>query len=325
MDKSNEDFDIPIVLMTFLRTDGALKIISVIEKIKPKKLYFLSDGPRNANEAIIIHNLRKKIMDAVTWKCNVIPIFRETNVGVYENIVGGAKEVFSKEKWAIFLEDDNLPDPTFFYFCKDMLSKYNNNDKIFWICGTNYLGKNKTKYTYDYYFTYELLPCGWASWSNKFLKYYDDDFILAQNKIVRKIVKKTYFHKALYRQQMRSIKTEIYRHAHKRKYNSWDFQLIFTLRANGFYGICPKDNLINNFGVDEASTHIIPKKTHSNVSRFCNIPSYPLPGPYRGPATISIYPPFEKQVESIILAPLRIRFFSPFLVFFRKLFGKYGK
>jgi hypothetical protein len=245
--EKKQPFDVPIGLMTFLRTEGALKILSVIKRVQPKKLYILSDGPRNEKERKIIIELREKLLRSVTWDCEVFPIFRESNVGVYQNIARGAKEIFSREKWAIFLEDDNLPDETFFYFCREMLYRYENDGRIFWICGTNYLAQTTPSDNADYYFTQALLPCGWASWSVKFLKYYDDDFVLALNKNIRKKAKKTYVLKSLYYQQMRSINAEIYRHKHGMKYISWDFQLILTLRANDLFWICPRNNLITNF------------------------------------------------------------------------------
>ena len=50
----NEYFDIPIALFMFKRSDTLLKIIAVLSKIKPKKLYLLSDQGRSEEEIRIV-------------------------------------------------------------------------------------------------------------------------------------------------------------------------------------------------------------------------------------------------------------------------------
>lgn len=42
-----KQFEIPIVIFSFKRHEKIKEIISVISKIKPKKIYLLSDGGRS--------------------------------------------------------------------------------------------------------------------------------------------------------------------------------------------------------------------------------------------------------------------------------------
>ena len=134
----NEYFDIPIALFMFKRSDTLLKIIAVLSKIKPKKLYLLSDQGRNEEEIRIVEKTRNLIENAIDWDCEIIKNYASENRGVYENIGEGARWVFQQEKKAIFLEDDNLPEISFFSYCKELLDKYENNNKILWICTTKY-------------------------------------------------------------------------------------------------------------------------------------------------------------------------------------------
>lgn len=322
---NNKDtfFEIPVVLMTFLRTDGALRIIDRIRQVRPKKIILLSDGPRNEREKAIIDDLRLKIVSAIDWGAEIVRVFPDKNQGVFCNIGLGAKQVFQTEKWAIFLEDDNLPDVSFFRYCEYMLRKYEKNQKIFWVCGTNYLGRSNPVDGSDYYFTQHLLPCGWASWSEKFLKYYDSDFSLAKSKTNIRLVKKTYFSKSLFRQQMESIRREMYRKEHFGKYISWDYQTIFSIRANNLLGISPRVNLITNFGTDLISTHLKVRKHDSNVSKFCNVPSYSFPVEIKDPTLIQVEKEYETKVSKIILAPILVRIATPLLSLERKILGVY--
>ncbi len=37
----------------------------------------------------------------------------------------------------------NLEYIGFFAYCEEMLERYENNEKVLWVCGTNYLSKQK--------------------------------------------------------------------------------------------------------------------------------------------------------------------------------------
>ena len=171
-----EQFDIPVCLFIFQRKDTVLRIIDRISQVKPQKIYLMSDQGRNEEEKKRVQECRKAVEAAINWNCEVIKDYAAENRGVFENIGMGAMRVFSQEEVAIFLEDDNLPEITFFSYCKQMLEKYKDNDRVVWSCGTNYLGKYENSSGESYMFTQHLLPCGWASWEKKYTKYYDSFF-----------------------------------------------------------------------------------------------------------------------------------------------------
>lgn len=177
-------FDIPIVLFLFKRSDTVLRIIKVLSGIKPQKIYLLSDQGRDEKEKQLVEKTRNVIEKSIDWECELIKNYAVENRGVYRNIGEGARWVFEHEKTAIFLEDDNLPEVSFFPYCKELLERYKNNQKVLWICGTNYLGEYNSEYSYM--FTQHLLPCGWASWSNKFLENYDGEMLTYNDRSVQK-------------------------------------------------------------------------------------------------------------------------------------------
>lgn len=316
-----ENFDIPVCLFLFKRSDTVLKILSVLEKVKPNKLYLIGDGPRDEFEKNEVFQARKNIIEAIKWNCEVITNFSETNRGVYNNIAGGAKWVFEKEEFAIFLEDDNLPEVTFFDYCKELLSRYKDNEKIFWICGTNYLEDYDTPNGESYVFTQQLFPCGWASWGSKFLKYYDGDLKSLEDIRIMNLIEKQYFNKALYKQQVNSGEYELYRRSIGLPYASWDFQMALSIKAHHLYGISPKYNQIENIGVDEYSIHGGSSLSNEMTRRFCTIKTKPLNLPLNHPPKIAINENFERQTEKIILFPLKSRIKFKIAIFIKSLFG----
>ncbi len=315
--------EVPVVLFFFLRCETVLKIVDVVRTVHPSKMYLFSDGPRNEKEKVLVEDARKRIVSAIDWDCEIIKQFSDVNKGVFQQIGLGAVSVFQREKTAIFLEDDNLPDSTFFEYASTLLEKYQDNGEILWICGTNYLEKYETEHGESYVFTKHLLPCGWASWANKFTKFYDVNFSLFDHKEGRRNFRKSYQSKGLYRQQRRNIVNEVYRRDHQKRYASWDFHMNFSLRANNLYGISPKYNQINNIGVDVFSVHGGTSWKHPNTSKFCGIPTHHLDFPLVHPSEIKIDPNYEKKVAKIILAPFWIRFLSPVTTLVKKAFGIY--
>ena len=66
---NNSQFDIPILLITYNRLETAKKVFSSIKDIKPNKLYFVSDGPKDVSDKTKIDKLRKYIIANVSWAC----------------------------------------------------------------------------------------------------------------------------------------------------------------------------------------------------------------------------------------------------------------
>lgn len=301
-------FPIPVALILFKRSEGPKRILEVIAKVQPAKIYLLSDEGRDEKEKEIVKKCREEVEEAITWPCEVIKYYAEKNRGVFENIGLGAKFVFEHEEQAIFLEDDNLPALSFFQYCQELLEKYKDEEKILWICGTNYLEMYENPHHDSYMFTQHLLPCGWASWRDKFMKYYDFYFKTATRKSLKSL-RKSYQNKALYKQQLQSVKREIQRYEKEGRFASWDYQIMYSLRHYGLYGISPCYNQIMNIGVDGMTTHGKDGQPadQTMTDRFCNVPCHNLSFPLVHPEEIKVDPIYEQKITHIILYPLKTR------------------
>lgn len=299
----NSSFDIPVVLYLFKRKDTVLKILKVLSKIKPTKLYLLSDGGRNDKEIQCVNECREIIESAIDWDCEIIKKYHQTNVGVYKNIGLGAKWVLSQEDMAIFLEDDNLPEETFFQYCKELLLKYKNDSRILWICGSNYLEETSPSDGSSYFFSKNMLPCGWASWGDKFTKYYDGELLLWQSEYLKNRIKDEYILEDLYEQDSYNIEYEIEHKKNKGRFYSWDYQMSFSIRVHNLYGIIPKYNQIKNIGVDDNSTHGGTSLNNVMVERFCERKTKKLEFPLKHPDVVLLDLPLEKKLAEIILDP----------------------
>jgi len=293
-------FDIPIVFFIFKRTEKSVKIINKLSQICPAKIYLLSDGGRTSTEHSQVKACRKAIEDAITWNCKVIKKYANKNIGIYENIGKGAKWVFQREPYAIFLEDDNFPEVTFFRFCEELLKKYEQDFRVLWICGSNYLKEYEPADNSSYVFTKNMMPCGWASWSKKFIKFYDGELVLWQDKYIKKRLKKEYINKKHFIQDSYNFDYELDAMKQFGRFYSWDYQMAFSMRAHNLYAIVPKYNQIQNIGVDAESTH---GGKGLMANRFCNLPTKPLIFPLKHPNFFLSDLTFEKKISNIIIDP----------------------
>ena len=300
------NFNIPVVVFLFKRTK-VVQIIDQIAKIKPAKLYLLGDGPRSEAERYDVELCRQQVEQHISWDCQIIRNYAFQNRGVYQNIAGGAKWVFEREDMAIFLEDDNLPSLSFFPYCQELLERYKSDNRILWICGTNYMGKYAPQDGSDYVFTQLMLPCGWASWSHKFMKFYDGEMELYRDSYIKRSIKDKYLNRELYRHDYPSWDNIIRDIDNGKQPISWDYQMAFSLRVNNLYGIAPSVNLIKNIGADMDSIHGGVSMDNVMTARFCEIPTFELSFPLKHPKVLMVDKGFEKKTEKIIILPLKYR------------------
>ena len=58
-------------MFIFKRSDTVLRIINVLSKIQPQKIYLLSDEGRNEDEKKIVANTRTNVENSINWECEI--------------------------------------------------------------------------------------------------------------------------------------------------------------------------------------------------------------------------------------------------------------
>lgn len=157
----------PVVLIIFNRPLLTQIVFDEIKKIQPRQLFVISDGPRNDGEKSLVEQTRK-ISEQIDWKCEIFKKYSNTNLGCKISVASGLDWVFSQVEQAIILEDDCVPDITFFKFCDELLEKYKENKSIMMISGDNFFEKEST-FSYD--LCHHSLIWGWATWGRAWKQY----------------------------------------------------------------------------------------------------------------------------------------------------------
>ena len=243
-------YNTPILFLIFNRPDTTQMVFNVIKKQKPRYLYVAADGPRRTKtgEAELCKKTRE-IIDQVDWECELKTLYRDENLGCKIAVSSSITWFFEQVEYGLILEDDCLPDDTFFSFCEELLIKYKDDDRIGHIGGNCFLpGVIRSELSYDFCSICHIW--GWASWSRVWKNYdvnfaYWNDGYGVRKHLFNNWREEVYFSSFL--------SDSIYV---KNKINTWDAQYFFTLRAQNQLSIYPQKNLVTNIGFGtQGATH----------------------------------------------------------------------
>ncbi|EFZ37751.1 hypothetical protein HMPREF0663_10120 [Hoylesella oralis ATCC 33269] len=240
--------DVAVLILFFNRPKQLQDVFDEIKIARPSKLFLYQDGPRGEHDMAGIEACRK-IVEDIDWDCEVHRLYQEKNYGCDPSEYMSQKWAFSHVDKCIVLEDDDVPSQSFFPFCKELLDKYENDERISMICGFNYDEVTKDM-PYDYFFTTAFSISGWASWKrvidsgDENYTFLDDQFNRHQ---LQELIKERRFQQDFIRF------CEYHRSLGKAYYETI---LHATIFFNSGLSIVPRANLINNAGATGEGVHL---------------------------------------------------------------------
>jgi hypothetical protein len=267
----------PVALIIFNRPDKTQRVFSEISKSKPPKLFIIADGPRDGNKDDIKKcEAARKIVERVDWDCKVYKNYSNINMGCGKRPPTGISWVFQNVDEAIILEDDCIPNSSFFKFCEALLEKYREDERIMTICGRNETyGLAKTSYSYSFRRMFSVW--GWASWRRAW-KHYDIEI-----KLWQELRDTSWLMDIL--GDIRGVEfwqTIFDKYYCNKNNDTWDYQWAFAIWAQNGFAIMPEVNLVNNIGFGDGATH-----TRAVNNPAANIDSGEISFPLRHPPYIA--------------------------------------
>lgn len=238
-----------VLLIGFNRPENMKKMLEVVEKVKPNRLYVALDGPRKGKEEDIINcNKVKEIFKEISWECDLRMDVSEINLGCSKRPHSAISWALSSEEQIIILEDDCIPEIAFFKYCDELLEKYKQDSRIMLVCGTNSFGTWETEYSY--LFSRQTRIWGWATWKRAWDKF-DVNIEMWKDSEVKKLLSQYYTAKE-YKEEIQSYNELL---GAENVTTAWDYQWGFNVLVNNGLAIIPKYNLIKNIGFGEDATH----------------------------------------------------------------------
>ena len=288
----------PILFLIFNRLDTTKQVFDVIRQSRPDRLYIAADGARvNIDgETEKIKLVRDYVTSNIDWPCEVKTLFREKNLGCKFAVSSAIEWFFQNEEQGIILEDDCLPDISFFQFCEELLEKYKNNQDIAMIGGNNF--NSKKIGSADYYFSRIPHIWGWATWRRSWQKY---DIEMSAYPDFRKenIIKNIWLDK-----KVQNYWLDIIDEVYNNKVNTWDYQFTFSIFLRKGLCINPNKNLVSNIGFTKNFTNTILMD-----SRVANLNTEKIYFPIKHPDQIEYSEINDEYINNIYLRFYKIKKF----------------
>lgn len=239
--------DVAVLILFFNRPKQLKEVFAEVRKARPSRLFLYQDGPRGEHDMPGINECRR-IVSEVDWECEVHQMYQERNYGCDPSEYISQKWAFSMADKCIVLEDDDVPSQSFFPFCKELLDRYEHDERITMIAGFN--SDETTKgVPDDYFFTSIFSIWGWASW-RRVVDKWDENYSFLDDEYSTQLLTDLVKQRG-YRKDFLPMCRD-HRAAGKPFYESifWASMLL-----NNGLAIMPTRNLVNNRGVTADSTH----------------------------------------------------------------------
>jgi len=222
----SELFDTPILFCIFNRPELTAKVFESIRQRQPKTLMIACDGPRTCKLAM---------SSAISW-------------------------AFEQAEQLIILEDDCLPNPSFFGFCESLLIRYHDNPDVMMISGNNFQPSPRSDASY--YFSRWTHIWGWATWKQAWQQF--DIDVSSWPKLKETAQLRSIFKSPVeYAHWAQTLDSQ-----HAGKIDTWDFPWAYAVWSNNGMSILPERNLVTNIGFGDDATH-----TTDPESKLAGIPA----------------------------------------------------
>ncbi len=271
--------ELNVLFIIFNKINETKEVFNQIKKQKPKRFFIAADGPRvyKEDEAEKCTYIRQWVLDNIDWECEVKTLFRNENVGCGRGPSEAISWFFEHVPEGIILEDDCLPNETFFKFCAELLEKYRDNPKISIISGNNFQKVQPMAMEESYYYSVFPSSNGWATWKRTWDGF--DYRISSWPQVDRIKLSKFLFKDKRYAQFWIDYFDGM---TLSMPEDMWDVQFHYHCMVRQQLAIIPKANLVSNIGYGPDATH-----SKDPTSYFANVPTHLIPFPLRHPAAFT--------------------------------------
>lgn len=282
----------PVALLIFNRPQTTRRVFEEVAKARPPVLLVVADGPRanRIGEEALCREARE-VIDRVDWPCRVLTNYSDTNLGCKQRILSGLDWVFSQVERAIILEDDCLPDPSFFPFCEEMLTRYRDDERVHMVRGGNFFGGRRIGSS-SYHFSRWYHIWGWATWARAWRC---TDVTMRRWPELRD---SGWLEQRLPLKGMVDMTRQIFDAAYADRVDTWEYDFAFMGWVRDALAICPMQNMVTNIGFGPDAAHYTAENHPHSMMR-----TSPIKFPLRHPSTVSVYEKADRLEWELLYYP----------------------
>lgn len=270
----SEGFREPVLVIAFNRPDHLKQVLDRLRDVRPTQVFVAIDGPRGdrPGEADRVQACRD-LAAGIDWDCEVRTLFQDTNLGCGLGVSSAISWFFEHVEQGIILEDDIVPDPSFFPFCEELLSRYRDDLRVFAVSGCNFVpAEFQSNPELPYRFSQVPHIWGWATWRRAW----------AQHRLDIGGWPKRLPPHTLWSRAGCSIPGAVYWASMfellaRKQIDTWDGQLVLASMASHQLTATSNVNLVRNIGFDDQATHTLEDRGELPPVGSVDLPIPPVP------------------------------------------------
>jgi hypothetical protein len=269
--------DTAVVLLIFNRPQLTERVFQEVASARPARLLVVGDGPRpdHPEDERLVREARA-VIERVDWPCEVSTCYADANLGCGRRVASGLDWAFSLVEEAIILEDDCVPDPTFFPFCNELLSRFRDDERVQMISGCNVVEQHSFA-PESYCFSRGYLIWGWATWARAWRHY---DYAMRAWPYLRTT---GWLRDHLRGSDGAEIVQLLFDETYAGRIRQWDFQWVLSGWLRDAVAVVPRVNLVTNIGHGAAGTH-----QRDPTHPLARLRTTPMAFPLRHPQELSV-------------------------------------
>jgi hypothetical protein len=192
----------------------------------------------------------RELVNAFDWDCDVSTRFLDANIGCGAGVTSAITWVLTSEESVIILEDDIVPDTSFFRYCDELLGLYKDDDEVFAVSGCNFVPAEFLPETESYRFSSIPHVWGWAVWKRSWETYSYDISNWRRDLPMREL------RKSLGGSMLATFMWKrIFDLMAAKKIDTWDYQLCYAVLKSKSKVATVNVNSVTNIGFGNNATH----------------------------------------------------------------------
>lgn len=241
--------NIPVLVTAFNRPNETKLALEALSEIRPKKIYFSVDGPRDDRDYLPIQQTLESL-NWIHWDCEIKTKINDKNLGLASAVTSAVNWAFETEEILLIIEDDILISKEFVLFAENFISLRSTQETDFFsISASNLIPDNITN-CHDFRKSIFFHSWGWMTTQKKWKlfseAYEKKEYFMSPLNLYKVLQNK--FTPTLFFLYIQIL-------LKRNKLNSWAYPLTLYCFKNNYTNIITNNNLAINIGFGPNSTH----------------------------------------------------------------------
>jgi hypothetical protein len=251
----------PVLLVAHRRPRETRQVVRAILSAGPERVYLATDGPRS-DEPSDVEKCAKvqEILRTTEWPGQVQYLPQEENTGPRQMVPMAIEWAIGEADQLIILEDDCLPDRTFFRFCDELLQRYEDEAHVMAISGTNPAAWSRWGPSYRFS-TYGSV-WGWATWASAWRQFWRARELISDSASDLDALAEKTWRDSIERDFWATIYRGLRDGGRAWSRTGWDYEWILARTMNRGLAVMPRVNLIKNIGFGDHASDTLTGYSH---------------------------------------------------------------